>query len=317
MVIRDADSLRIRKWALTGDTATPESEGLMRATGWPASYSQPGGDTPSREVFNQLFREITGMLFEINNHGGILGWDVTQQYRHPALVIYPGGGAIYRSKQDSMGQHPDTDATYTYWEPWFTAQPIQKIDTSGITDYDDINTVPGNGALGWGEISGSITDHRPFDYSGSGIIWLYNQGPASNQIQVVYPYSAMTPYGAYFMRARNPAGTYGAWGMLPTFCDVRIDGTDGSNQVITGHNFGTFRDFGVGIYEIEWQLDADTARLPNVNLTARDGANNGTFVYITDLSSTAVDFRSRNHSGALDDPQEIHIVAHIAPGAPA
>ena len=110
---RDADALLIRKWAESGDVATPESQGLARATGWPVSYSQPGGDTPEREVFNQMFREITAMLAELNTHG-VLEWDDAINYDHPALVV-GSDDLVYISVQDSLNQDPTTDTGDTYW----------------------------------------------------------------------------------------------------------------------------------------------------------------------------------------------------------
>ena len=110
---RDADALLIRKWAESGDVATPESQGLARATGWPVSYSQAGGDTPEREVFNQMFREITAMLAELNTHG-VLEWDDAINYDHPALVT-GSDDLVYISVQDSLNQDPTTDTGDTYW----------------------------------------------------------------------------------------------------------------------------------------------------------------------------------------------------------
>ena len=73
---RDSDALRIRKWAATGRVATPESQGLVRSEGWPDSYSESMGDVPKLEVFNQILREITAALVEINEHG-LLVWDAS------------------------------------------------------------------------------------------------------------------------------------------------------------------------------------------------------------------------------------------------
>jgi len=74
---RDSDSLLITKWAVSGDTETPESAGLDRDEGWPVAYSQPGGNNPEREVFNELYKEHSAMLVELNKGGGFLEWDST------------------------------------------------------------------------------------------------------------------------------------------------------------------------------------------------------------------------------------------------
>ena len=92
---RDDDAVLIRKWASMGDVATPESQGLKRSVGWPASYSPPGDDAPQREVFNQKDREVTGMLQEINERG-ILVWDARLDYVQHARVM-GSDGEVYRA----------------------------------------------------------------------------------------------------------------------------------------------------------------------------------------------------------------------------
>ena len=63
---RDSESLKIKPWASRGDRVDPESSSLdpvlTREIGWPESFSSDGGDTPRRQVFNQILREMTGML---------------------------------------------------------------------------------------------------------------------------------------------------------------------------------------------------------------------------------------------------------------
>ena len=99
---RDLDATKIRKWAATGDRVDPDdsriSPRLNRAKGWPASFSQAGGDVPRREVFNQIFAEITGMLHEINQRGGILEHSNVINYQHPALVAR-NDGQIFVSRR--------------------------------------------------------------------------------------------------------------------------------------------------------------------------------------------------------------------------
>ena len=105
---RDSDALQIEKWAASGDVATPESQGLTRASGWPVAYSQAGsGKTPEREVVNQLFRELTALAVELNTRG-LLEWDSSVSYVHPALVV-GSDGRPYRSVRNSQGVDPTTD----------------------------------------------------------------------------------------------------------------------------------------------------------------------------------------------------------------
>ena len=112
---RDQDVRSIAtKWASSGDVATPESEGIAQAIGFGPTYSQASGDLPPREVVNWVYGIITGLATELNQHG-LLEWDATISYAHPALVILPNGN-IYLSKQDSLNQDPATDTSETFWE---------------------------------------------------------------------------------------------------------------------------------------------------------------------------------------------------------
>ena len=115
---RDSDALRIRKWAASGRVATPESQGLVRSEGWPDSYSAAMGDVPKLEVFNQIVREITAALVEINEHG-LLIWDTSITYEHPAFVV-GSDSRIYASVSADVAtasQDPTTDSARTYWKP--------------------------------------------------------------------------------------------------------------------------------------------------------------------------------------------------------
>ena len=95
---RNAEALKIRPWAANGDRKNPDdatlSPALARADGWPASFSQASGDTPRREVVNQLFCEITSMLDEINTRG-ILEWSNAINYAANAVV--QAGGKLWRA----------------------------------------------------------------------------------------------------------------------------------------------------------------------------------------------------------------------------
>ena len=112
---RDNDALQIRKWAATGDVATPESVGIDRAEGWDVQYSTPGGNLPEREVINQVLREISALGDEVNRHGCGLPWDSRISYLHPASVM-GSDGMLYQSVQDSTNQDPTTDTSDTYWQ---------------------------------------------------------------------------------------------------------------------------------------------------------------------------------------------------------
>ena len=53
-------------------TLTPP---LVRATGWPASFSQDAGDTVRRAVMNQRHRELDGAASDSMRYGGVLPYD--------------------------------------------------------------------------------------------------------------------------------------------------------------------------------------------------------------------------------------------------
>ena len=110
---RDPDALKISKWAATGDVEDPEDGGIDRSIGWDISHSQPGGSLPKREHFNELHREETALGAEINAHG-LLEWDSSISYEHPAMVM--GSDARpYVSVQNSAGVDPTSDIIDSHW----------------------------------------------------------------------------------------------------------------------------------------------------------------------------------------------------------
>ncbi len=98
---RDADALNlVTKWAVTGDVQLPTAAGLTRNEGWPISYSQAGGNTPQRTVFNQLFRELSGLGVEINRYGAGLPWNAALNYISGTMVL-GSDGEIYLGRAAS------------------------------------------------------------------------------------------------------------------------------------------------------------------------------------------------------------------------
>ena len=130
MPLPDA-ALLIEEWAATGDRILPENRtpALSRAAGWPASWSSLGGNTPSREVFNQLFGEITAYQEYIRDHGSMAEWHALVVYSHPATVI-GSNNTTYVSVQGSTGENPVTDTANVYWMPLLSSIPASAI-TSG------------------------------------------------------------------------------------------------------------------------------------------------------------------------------------------
>ena len=116
MVTRDTHSLEIQKWAETAiaaNIATPGSVGLTQSEGYTTSYKIPSGDNPEMEVIQWLWRAWSGMLVELNAHG-LLVWDASLAYVHPALVF--GSDELpYISVRDSTGVDPTTDTNDSDW----------------------------------------------------------------------------------------------------------------------------------------------------------------------------------------------------------
>ena len=112
---RDADALlAVAKWAANGDVATPEEAGLVRTTGWPATYSATGGPRPQRELFNQMFRELYGWASEVNHHGALC-WDASVAYPSGAFT-YGSDARVYRAVAATTGDDP-VDDDGSNWRP--------------------------------------------------------------------------------------------------------------------------------------------------------------------------------------------------------
>ena len=152
---RDADALKIRKWAESGDVATPESQGLDRATGWPANYSQPNGDVPKREVMNQILMELSALGVESNTHG-LLEWDSSIAYAHPAVVM-GSDGQPYVSVTDNQGVDPVADNGNANWKllalqgptgPTGLVGPISQFTYESLNSNGDVGVEAGQVAAG-------------------------------------------------------------------------------------------------------------------------------------------------------------------------
>lgn len=80
---RDVEALKIQPFADGGDRLDPElrSPAIDRARGWTYDYSAVEGEVLRRDVFNQLLREITGMLHELNVGGSIPEFNPARLYK--------------------------------------------------------------------------------------------------------------------------------------------------------------------------------------------------------------------------------------------
>ena len=135
---RDADALKIQKWAATGDVQDPEDGGVVRSVGWDATYSQPGGNVPKREHINQIFRELSAQSVEVNVHGAGLEWDSSISYEHPAMVM--GSDAKpYVSVQNSAGADPTSDIINSHWALLESQGPVGAVGPPGTAGIDGSN----------------------------------------------------------------------------------------------------------------------------------------------------------------------------------
>ena len=112
----DAEAKKIELWADGGDRADPEDVGIDRSVGWPVSYEQVGGNNPSREIWNQIFRELSGWSLD-RLRMGVPRWDSDVNYIHPAFVT--AGDDLYVSLEsngpDTGNATNPTTAGQTIW----------------------------------------------------------------------------------------------------------------------------------------------------------------------------------------------------------
>ena len=130
---RDLDALLIRKWAAQSALVqTPEVAGLTRALGLPAEYGV--NEFLTLEVFNQIWRELTGAAVEVAQRG-ILEWNSSQRFEHPSWVT-GSDGKLYRSVKASGGtapsQDPTLDASSTYWRDFSITTPNSSTTVRGV-----------------------------------------------------------------------------------------------------------------------------------------------------------------------------------------
>ena len=113
---RDSDGIFTEKWADGGDTGEPL--GLDRSEGWPIAYSQPGGNYPTRLLFNLLFLELSALAIELNQNGVGLEYDISIDYVAKAIVRGSDGNRYIATSANGPAtavKDPVGDTTGT-WE---------------------------------------------------------------------------------------------------------------------------------------------------------------------------------------------------------
>ena len=145
----DTESKKLAKWADSGDRTDPDDTSLTpvldRDTGWPSSFSATDGDTPRRAVFNQMFREITGLAVDTIRQG-ILAWDTEVNYLQNAIVV-GSDSVLYRATADTG---PDTsnatDPAGSGQTVWATITGTQTVPSAPDAP---TGTTPSTGELDW------------------------------------------------------------------------------------------------------------------------------------------------------------------------
>lgn len=89
----DAEALKLELWAQDGDRTDPAdaTPAITPSVGFPSSFSMASGDTPSREVMNQILRILSGAGLDVLRFG-IPPWDARQNYKAGAIV--PNGDML-------------------------------------------------------------------------------------------------------------------------------------------------------------------------------------------------------------------------------
>lgn len=135
---RDDEAKRIgtdltNAWAASGDRSLPASESpaIARSVGWTDTYEGVSGEPLSRELVNQMFREIYGIAIEINAHG-LLEWDADLAYQHPTMV-FGSDSTVYLSVQNSTNVDPVSDSDNSHWQSISDVIGVSNFEISALT----------------------------------------------------------------------------------------------------------------------------------------------------------------------------------------
>ena len=115
---RNPESLKITPWALSGDRVDPENANpaVDRSVGFDSTYGSGGTNTPSRQLINQMFCELTSLADEINK-GTYLEWSALVDYPQNAIVMAAGNlwrATVATGPGTSNATNPET-ALQTVW----------------------------------------------------------------------------------------------------------------------------------------------------------------------------------------------------------
>ena len=140
MAIPDA-IIAIEAWAKDGDRQTPEQAGLVRADGFPASYSLT--DTPSRQLINQLLYEVSLGVKSLRE-AGIFPWDARIDYKAGAVAV--AGDALWiATEATGPGTGNAVDPTADAQTIWSKVQPSIAVPEAP----DGLAGAAGSGEIVW------------------------------------------------------------------------------------------------------------------------------------------------------------------------
>ena len=116
---RDEQALKVVvAWAENSASDRAAVPAALRASGWTATYSVPGGEDVQRERWNQLLCDISALFTELNQQG-VLEWDARVDYRPHALVRV--GSDFYQS---IVSTGPDSDNAAAATDPTAAGQVV-------------------------------------------------------------------------------------------------------------------------------------------------------------------------------------------------
>ena len=148
---RDSEAIKVTKgWGIDSPANRSAIPDAFRGTGYPSTYSDPGGDTPSRERLNQILCELSSGAAEINAVG-IPEWSALLNYERHACV--QKGGSLWIS-QGTTG--PKVGLDYSTADPEDSPDAWSAGTDYAIGDRVYLDTAPAAWAAG--------TDYEVGDY---------------------------------------------------------------------------------------------------------------------------------------------------------
>ena len=293
--------------AAPGSRTDPDDPGLMPpidiADGYPASFSAVGGDTPRRNVINEVYYRRDSGLLDIRKYG-ILPWDTDVDTLQGGVKQV--NGVVYKALVDNGPTYGNavspTTTGQTVWEG-----VSGTLNTPGTPDMP--TAVASNGRLVWTWNcpldGGAAIDHFDFEWR--------EAGGSFTQVEVAIPYyelTGLTNNTTYEVQVRaNNAqgdGSYSAVGTGTPVASVPDGGNSFGLRAAAGDASGEIDiewfappNNGATITEYTYQWKSGSQSYS----TGRQGISTGTTATVTALTDgTEYDFRVRATNSAGNSP---------------